>query len=71
MCAALCLIALLVVLSDIRHNRRQQKAGKEISVVSATFDKKGNLLVKADGTLPLQVIKMDDMPKVSRFGEAP
>lgn len=65
MCGILCLVSIGFVLFDIRQSRKIKEKARQIIVASAVFDKKGNLLVKADGTLPLQVVYTPDMPKVA------
>lgn len=65
MCGVLCLVSIGFVLFDIRHSRKIKEKARQIIVASAVFDRKGNILVKADGTLPLQIVWTPDMPKVS------
>jgi hypothetical protein len=64
MCGILCLVSIGFVVFDMKHSRRVKEKARQILVASAVFDKKGRLLVKADGTLPSQVVFTADMPKV-------
>ena len=65
MCLVLCLFSVIVVIIDIRSRRKARDNSHKIFIASATFDKKGNLLVKADGMLPIQVIETSALSEVN------
>lgn len=59
MCAAIVLLCFLVALFDAMTRRSIRNKARSIVVASASFDKTGKLLVKNDGTIPMQVISTD------------
>ncbi|KIR78424.1 hypothetical protein I306_04566 [Cryptococcus gattii EJB2] len=67
MCAAIVLFCFLVALFDALTRRSIRSKARSIVVASASFDKTGKLLVKNDGTIPMQVISTDaDLQRVLR-----
>ncbi|KAL9940996.1 hypothetical protein V8E36_000484 [Tilletia maclaganii] len=59
MCAVIIIASIIVAVSDVAVARDARKKAKKVVVCSATFDKQGRLLVKADGTMPMMVIETD------------
>ncbi|KIR73688.1 hypothetical protein CNBG_9583 [Cryptococcus deuterogattii R265] len=67
MCATIVLFCFLVALFDALTRRSIRNKARSIVVASASFDKTGKLLVKNDGTIPMQVISTDaDLQRVLR-----
>ncbi|ODN78712.1 hypothetical protein L202_04283 [Cryptococcus amylolentus CBS 6039] len=67
MCGVILLICFLVALLDVLTRRSIRNKARNIVVASASFDKTGKLLVKNDGTIPMQVISTDaDLQRVLR-----
>lgn len=67
MCAAIVLFCFLVALFDALTRRSIRSKARSIVVASASFDKTGKLLVKNDGTIPMQVISTDADLQVCLF----
>ena len=56
MCGCICILALCFALYDARLHRSTKSKARQVIVASATFDTAGRMLVKADGSIPFQVI---------------
>lgn len=59
MCFVIVVISVVISVLDGLNSREARRKAKKVVVASATFDKQGRLLVKADGTLPMIVIDTD------------
>lgn len=59
MCFVIVVISVVISVLDGLSSREARRKAKKVVVASATFDKQGRLLVKADGTLPMIVIDTD------------
>ncbi|KAK0549135.1 hypothetical protein OC846_003420 [Tilletia horrida] len=59
MCIVIIIASVIVAVSDVAVARNARKKAKKVVVCSASFDKQGRLLVKADGTMPMMVIETD------------
>lgn len=66
MCAALCVICFVVILSDYVVTKNARLNARRVVVASATFDRAGRLLVKPDGMLPTSVVETN-VPLKVRF----
>ena len=59
MCIAIIVVSIAFAVFDWWTRREIRKQARNIVIASAAFDKTGKLLVKNDGTLPMQVIQTD------------
>lgn len=59
MCFVIICFCIFIGVSDMLVVRDARRKSKKVVVCSATFDKQGRLLVKPDGTMPLQIIETD------------
>jgi uncharacterized membrane protein YqiK len=59
MCIVIIVASILYAVYDWWARREIRKQARNIVIASAAFDKTGKLLVKNDGTLPMQVIQTD------------
>ncbi|WWD19086.1 hypothetical protein CI109_103544 [Kwoniella shandongensis] len=65
MCGAIVLICFAIAFYDEMTRRQIRNKARNIVIASASFDKTGKLLVKNDGTIPMQVIQTDaDLQRV-------
>lgn len=65
MCGAIVLLAVGFFAYTSLRRSKSKKVGRQIVVASAAFDEFGRILVKPDGTLPMQVIETDAAIEVS------
>lgn len=70
MCAFIIALSIAIAVVDFLVRRDVRKIARQIVVASATFDRQGRLLVRPDGTLPMQLIETDADLKVSLFSSA-
>ncbi|WVQ82326.1 hypothetical protein IAT38_004454 [Cryptococcus sp. DSM 104549] len=67
MCGFIVLFCFAIAFFDAMTRREIRNKARNIVVASASFDKTGKLLVKNDGTIPMQVIQTDaDLQRVLR-----
>ncbi|WRT68429.1 uncharacterized protein IL334_005405 [Kwoniella shivajii] len=59
MCGVIVVFCFAVALLDARTRRDIRNKARNIVIASAAFDKTGKLLVKNDGTIPMQIIQTD------------
>jgi hypothetical protein len=59
MCGVIILIAIILALIDYRTRRDLKAKAKQVVLASVAFDEHGKILVKADGTIPMQVMQVD------------
>ncbi|KAK8854768.1 hypothetical protein IAR55_003507 [Kwoniella newhampshirensis] len=65
MCGVIVLICFAIAFYDAMTRRQIRNKARNIVIASASFDKTGKLLVKNDGTIPMQVIQTDaDLQRV-------
>ncbi len=75
MCGVIIAISIAFAVVDLMIRRDIRNKARHIVIASAAFDSHGRLLVKNDGTIPMQVIETDADLVVSlrlliRVGEA-
>ena len=66
MCGVIILISLGLAFGDFSTRRDMRKKARKIVVASACFDEEGKILVKGDGTIPMQIIETEADLVVSR-----
>lgn len=66
MCGAIVLLAVGFFAYNALRKQKSNKVARQIIIASAAFDEYGRILVKPDGTLPMQVIETDAAIDVSR-----
>lgn len=59
MCAAIICLAIGFFTYSTMSRKKSNKVARQIVIASAAFDEFGRILVKPDGTLPMQVIETD------------
>ncbi|KAK4688817.1 hypothetical protein P7C73_g1293, partial [Tremellales sp. Uapishka_1] len=59
MCGCILVFAVMAAILDLFIRREIRDKARQIVIASAAFDKSGKLLVKNDGTIPMQVIQTD------------
>ncbi|KAG0151185.1 hypothetical protein CROQUDRAFT_668047 [Cronartium quercuum f. sp. fusiforme G11] len=59
MCFGVCVIALIIILSDFLVTRESRRKARRVVIASATFDKAGRVLVNLDGMLPMAEVGTD------------
>lgn len=59
MCGAIVLLAVAFFAYNTLSRKKSNKVARQIVIASAAFDEFGRILVKPDGTLPMQVIETD------------
>ncbi|OCF39031.1 hypothetical protein I317_07168 [Kwoniella heveanensis CBS 569] len=65
MCGVIVLLCFALAFYDAMTRRQIRNKARNIVIASAAFDKTGKLLVKNDGTIPMQVIQTDaDLQRV-------
>ncbi|WVQ68033.1 uncharacterized protein L199_006239 [Kwoniella botswanensis] len=65
MCGVIVLLCFVIAFLDAMTKRQIRNKARNIVIASAAFDKTGKLLVKNDGTIPMQVIQTDaDLQRV-------
>lgn len=67
MCGVIVLIAVAFFAYNVLRSKKNNKVARQIIVASAAFDEYGRILVKPDGTLPMQVIETDAAIEVHPF----
>lgn len=65
MCFGVCIIALIIILSDFLVTRESRRKARRVVIASATFDKAGRVLVNLDGMLPMCEVETDLPMKVN------
>lgn len=69
MCAIIIVLSIVIAIVDFLVRRDVRRIARQIVVASATFDRQGRLLVRPDGTLPMQLIETNADLKVSFVGQ--
>lgn len=65
MCGCIILLSVIIAVTDYLIRRDIRKKARHIVVASAAFDPSGKLLVRHDGTIPMQIIQTDaDLSRV-------
>lgn len=65
MCACIIVLSIGIAVADFFIRRDIRKKARHIVVASAAFDQTGKLLVRHDGTIPMQIIQTDaDLQRV-------
>lgn len=65
MCGVIIVIALVLAFADLLTRRDMRNKARHIVVASATFSEDGKILVKHDGTIPMQAIETEaDLKRV-------
>lgn len=65
MCGAIIILTVVISLFDFWTKKGTRAKARHVILASAAFDPTGKLLVKADGTLPMQIIQTDaDLKKL-------
>ena len=59
MCAVIVIISVTLVLLDFLARREIRKKARHIVVASAAFSEDGKILVRNDGTIPMQMIETE------------
>ena len=59
MCAAIIVLSLLLAILDFRTRVQMKAKAKNIVLASVAFDENGKILVKPDGTIPMQIMQTD------------
>lgn len=59
MCAAIVGLAVAFLAFSVMSRKKSSTVARQIVIASAAFDEFGRILVKPDGTLPMQVIETD------------
>lgn len=65
MCGVILLLSVAFAFADLLSRREIRKKARHIVVASATFAEDGRILVKHDGTIPMQMIETEAELKVS------
>jgi hypothetical protein len=65
MCGAIVLLSIILALIDLRTRRDLKAKSKQVVLASVAFDEQGKILVKSDGTIPMQVLQVDTELKVN------
>ena len=65
MCAFIVILAIVLALLDLAARREIRRKARHIVVASAAFAEDGKILVKHDGTIPMQMIETDADLRVS------
>ncbi len=66
MCGAIILISILLAIADYRTRVQMKAKAKNIVLASVAFDDNGKILVKPDGTIPMQIMQTDTDSRVSQ-----
>jgi hypothetical protein len=59
MCGVIILISLLLAVLDFRVRVQMKAKSKNIVLASLAFDDQGKVLVKPDGTIPMQIMQAE------------
>lgn len=59
MCGVIIFVSLLLAALDLRTRIQMKATSKNIVLASVTFDDSGKILVKPDGTIPMQIMQTD------------
>ncbi|MBW0477383.1 hypothetical protein O181_017098 [Austropuccinia psidii MF-1] len=59
MCFAVCVISVIIVLSDFLVTRESRRKARRVVIASVTFDKAGRVLVNLDGMIPMSEVDTD------------
>ncbi|EGF98730.1 uncharacterized protein MELLADRAFT_79631 [Melampsora larici-populina 98AG31] len=59
MCFGVCIISLMITLSDFLVTRESRRKARRVAIASVIFDKTGRVLVNLDGMLPMSEVESD------------
>lgn len=59
MCFGVCIISLMITLSDFLVTRESRRKARRVAIASVIFDKTGRVLVNLDGMLPMSEVETD------------
>ncbi|KAH9816500.1 hypothetical protein DFH28DRAFT_965441 [Melampsora americana] len=59
MCFGVCIISLMIILSDFLVTRESRRKARRVAIASVIFDKTGRVLVNLDGMLPMSEVETD------------
>lgn len=64
MCGAIILLALVLAFTDYRSKARLRDKSRHVVLASCAFDETGKIMVMPNGSIPMQVIEIDEKAKV-------
>lgn len=59
MCGVIIALSLLLAILDYRTRAQIKAKAKHIVLASVTFDEQGKILVKSDGSIPMQILQTE------------